>query len=313
MASGTDASDTGGTAAAAPAPASPRDGMLVGLIGQGIGRSLTPAMHMAEADAQGLRYLYRLIDLTVTGQGVDALPSLLAGAIALGFDGLNITHPCKQAILPLLDEIDDEAAAIGAVNTVRIRDGRTRGYNTDVSGFRAGIQRDIGAIAGDRVVQLGAGGAGAATASAVLSMGAQSIAIVDVDPARAAALADRLCQRFGDGKACAATDVAAALADAQGLVHATPTGMAAHPGLPLDPALIRTDHWVAEIVYFPLETALLKAARAQGCRTSHGGNMAVFQAVGAFGIFTDGTVDGDRMMRHFAALTDTAAAGPVAS
>lgn len=277
--------------------------MLVGLIGQGIGRSATPAMHMAEADAQGLRYLYRLIDLTVLGQSADDLPALLAGAIALGYDGLNITHPCKQAILPLLDEIDDDAAAIGAVNTVRIRDGRTRGYNTDVSGFRAGILRDIGDITGARVVQLGAGGAGAATASAVLSMGAAMLTIVDVDPSRAEQLAERLCARFGAGKAAAATDVAAALADAQGLVHATPTGMAAHPGLPIDPALIRADHWVAEIVYFPLETELLAVARANGCRTSHGGNMAVFQAVGAFGIFTDRPADGERMMRHFATLT----------
>ena len=260
-------------------------------------------MHMAEGDAQDCRYLYRLIDLAVLDRSVDDLPELLAGAIALGFDGLNVTHPCKQAILPLLDEIDEEAAAIGAVNTVRITHGRTRGYNTDVSGFRVGIERDIGAIAGHHVVQLGAGGAGAATATAVLSLGAAHLAIVDVDMPRAERLAAMLCARFGAGTATAAIDAAQALAGAQGLVHATPTGMAAHPGLPIDPTLLRPDLWVAEIVYFPLETALLKAARAIGCRTSHGGNMAVFQAVGAFGIFTGLAADGDRMLAHFADLT----------
>ena len=286
-----------------PLQASPRNGWLIGLIGEGIGRSLSPAMHMAEGDAQGLRYLYRLVDLATLGRSAADLPALLDGAIALGFDGLNITHPCKQAILPLLDSIDDDARAIGAVNTVRIVDGRTHGHNTDVSGFRVGIERDIGAIGGHRVVQLGAGGAGAATAAAILSLGAAHLSIVDVDPERAKRLAASLCARFSDGAATAATTIEAALVDAHGLVHATPTGMAAHPGLPLDPALLRPDLWVAEIVYFPLETALLKAARAIGCRTSHGGNMAVFQAVGAFEIFTGHKADGDRMMRHFRALT----------
>jgi shikimate dehydrogenase len=297
-----------GASQATPQLASPRNGSLIGLIGEGIGGSLSPAMHMAEGDAQGLRYIYRLIDLAALGRSVADLPALLDGAIALGFDGLNITHPCKQAILPLLDEIDDDALAIGAVNTVRIVDGRTRGHNTDVSGFRVGIDRDIGAINGDRVVQLGAGGAGAATAAAVLSLGATHLSIVDVDVERAARLAATLRARFGSDTATAATSVETALAGAQGLVHATPTGMAAHPGLPLDPALLRPDLWVAEIVYFPLETALLKAARAIGCRTSHGGNMAVFQAVGAFELFTGQKADGDRMMRHFAALTSGAGA-----
>ncbi|GGE94514.1 shikimate dehydrogenase [Sphingomonas prati] len=294
-------------ASAVPRKPSPRTGWLIGLIGEGIGGSLSPAMHMAEGDAQGCRYIYRIIDLVALGRSVDDLPALLNGAIMLGFDGLNITHPCKQAILPLLDEVDDDALAIGAVNTVRIVGGRTRGYNTDVSGFRVGIERDIGAIRGHRVAQLGAGGAGAATAAAVLSMGATHVAVVDTDVGRAERLAATLCARFGADAATASTDIAAALADAQGLVHATPTGMAAHPGLPLDAALLRPDLWVAEIVYFPLETALLKAARATGCRTSHGGNMAVFQAVGAFEIFTGRKADGDRMMRHFAALTGAGA------
>lgn len=283
-----------------------RRAILVGLIGQGIGASLTPAMHMTEGEAQGLLYLYRLINLDGVAGGPARLPALLAGAIDLGFDGLNITHPCKQAILPLLDEIDDVAARIGAVNTVRIRDGRTTGYNTDVTGFAAGITRTLGPIAGARVVQLGAGGAGAATADAILSLGARHLTIVDVDPARAAILATKLAARF-DAVVVASDDVPASVGAADGLIHATPTGMAAHPGLPLDPALLRSELWVADIVYFPLETALLKAARAIGCRTVHGGHMAVFQAVGAFDIFTDRQADAARMMAHFATLTGASA------
>lgn len=283
-------------------------GTLSGLIGEGIGASLTPAMHMAEGAAQGDAYVYRLIDLAKLGRTVADLPALLQAAIDLGFDGLNITHPCKQAILTLLDSVDPDAAAIGAVNTVRISGGRTHGFNTDASGFAAGLQRSIGDLRGARIVQLGAGGAGAATAAAVLWLGAAHVAINDTDPARASALVDRLRARFGEGSAGVVGDLAQAMGDAQGLVHATPTGMAAHPGLPLDAGLLRPDLWVAEIVYFPLETELLRTARAIGCRTVNGGMMAVFQAVGAFEIFTGMKADADRMMRHFAALTAGATA-----
>ena len=283
-------------------------GVLIGLIGQGIGGSRSPALHMAEADAQGLRYIYRLIDLDVIGRTADDLPFLLDAAIAAGFDGLNITHPCKQRIIPLLDEVDPIAAEIGAVNTVRIVDGRTKGYNTDQSGFRAGIERELGSITGQRVVQLGSGGAGAATASAVLMLGAGRLEIADVDPARAEQLAASLAARFGADRVGAAGDVAAAVGAADGLVHATPTGMAAHPGLPLDAGLLRPDLWVAEIVYFPLETELLRTARAVGARTVHGGYMAVFQAVGAFEIFTGREADSERMMRHFASFDGDVAA-----
>ncbi|WCT72868.1 shikimate dehydrogenase [Sphingomonas naphthae] len=285
-----------------------QSGTLIGLIGQGIGGSRSPALHMVEADAQGMRYIYRLIDLDVLGRTADDLPFLLEAAIAAGFDGLNITHPCKQRIIPLLDEVDPIAAEIGAVNTVRIVNGRTKGYNTDQYGFRSGIERELGSIAGQKVVQLGAGGAGAATASAVLMLEAARLEIADVDSARAEQLAASLASRFGGDRVGAVRDVVAAIGAADGLVHATPTGMAAHPGLPLDGALLRPDLWVAEIVYFPLETELLRRARATGARTVHGGYMAVFQAVGAFEIFTDRKADSERMMRHFASFGQDVAA-----
>jgi hypothetical protein len=107
------------------------DKLLVGLIGQGIQRSLTPSMQEEEARAQGLRLHYQLIDLDRVGQGPEALPGLLAAARTMAFAGLNITYPCKQAVIPLLDDLSDEARAMGAVNTVVFRDGRAIGHNTD--------------------------------------------------------------------------------------------------------------------------------------------------------------------------------------
>lgn len=284
-----------------------REGIVAGLIGQDIQQSLTPSMHMAEARAQGLAYVYRLIDLAGEVVSSDRLAALVRGAVDLGYNGLNITHPFKQAVMPHLDAIDPVAEAIGAVNTVKIVGGRTKGFNTDAFGFTAGIKRDIGDIAGQSVIQLGAGGAGAATAAAALALGVRHVTIFDTDPSRAEALAQRLAARF-DGRASAGQNLAAEVAEAHGLIHATPTGMAGHPGLPIDPDLLTDALWVAEIVYFPLETELLRVARERGCRTAHGGTMAVFQAVGAFEIFAAVEADADRMVRHFASLTGGTAA-----
>ncbi len=279
---------------------------LVGLIGSGIQASRTPPMHEREGDEHGLRYTYKTIDLDRLGLGADALPDLLLAAQRMGFAGLNITHPCKQAVIPLLDELSPDARALGAVNTVVLRDGKRRGENTDWWGFAEAFRRNMGGAPRGRVVQLGAGGAGAAVAHALLVLGVQRLAIQDVDAGRAVALAENLCARFGAGRAVACADLAASMADADGLIHCTPTGMAAHPGLPLPVAVLRPALWVAEIVYFPLETELLRAARALGCRTLDGGSMAVFQAVEAFRLFTGITPDAERMLRHFTALDFTA-------
>lgn len=289
---------------------------LVGLIGAGIQGSRTPAMHEREGDEQGFRYLYRKIDLEQLGLGPDALPDLLLAAERMGFAGLNITHPCKQAVIPLLDELSADAEALGAVNTVVLREGKRRGENTDWWGFAEAFRRRMTGAALDRVVQLGAGGAGAAVAHALLGLGVECLTIQDVDPARAEALAENLCSRNGKGRAVACTDLPAAMAESDGLVHCTPTGMAAHPGLPLPATLLRPSLWVAEIVYFPLETELLRAARGLGCRTLDGGGMAVFQAAEAFRLFTGTPPDAERMLRHFSSMggeaeSDASARGAV--
>jgi shikimate dehydrogenase len=284
-------------------PTEPQGGkLLCGLIGAGIQRSLTPAMQEAEAQAQGLRLHYQLIDLDRAPEGAAALPSLLQAARTMGFAGLNITYPCKQAVIPLLDELSDEARAMGAVNTVVLRDGRAVGHNTDGSGWAWGFMRTLPQADLSRVVLLGAGGAGSAIAHAVLRLGAGELRIVDHDGARAQQLADELARRYAPARVQGGSDAATALAGASGLIHATPTGMDKLPGLPLPAPLLRRGLWVSEIVYFPLETALLTAARAAGCAVCDGGTMAVGQAVGAFKLFTGREPDAERMRRHFLQL-----------
>lgn len=277
--------------------------MLVGLIGRGIGASRSPELHEREGAEQGLRLTYRLIDLDRLELGREDLPRLLAAAQWMGFAGLNITFPCKQAVIPHLDELSPDAAALGAVNTVVLRDGRRVGHNTDCSGFAEGFRRGLPGAPRARVVLLGAGGAGAAVAQALLAEGTGLLSIMDTERGRAEALAAELCLRFGACRAAACGELGAALAAAEGLVNCTPVGMTKLPGLPLPEALVGPHLWVADIVYFPLETELLRLARARGCRTLDGGGMAVFQAAGAFRLFTGREPDAARMLRHFAAMS----------
>jgi shikimate dehydrogenase len=277
---------------------------LLGLIGEGIGASLTPRLHEREAAAQGIRCVYKIIDLAALGLTPADLPDLLLSAERMGFSGLNITHPCKQRVIPLLDELSEDASALGAVNTVVFRDGRRIGHNTDWFGFAENLRRFLPGAPLRHVVQFGAGGAGAAVAHAALRAGVGRLSIVDVDQARSASLAASLNARFAShpGSAVVAADVAGAVGTADGIINATPIGMSGHPGMPLPADLLRPDLWVADIVYFPLETELLRSARQIGCRRLNGAGMTVFQAVEAFRLFTGTVPDADRMLEHFAEL-----------
>jgi quinate/shikimate dehydrogenase (NAD+) len=276
--------------------------VLVGLVGSGIQASRTPGLHEREGAEQGLRFVYKLIDLEVLGLDAGALPDILTAAPRFGFAGLNITHPCKQAVIPLLDELSPDAAALGAVNTVILKNGRRIGHNTDWWGFAESFRRELSEARRDCVVQFGAGGAGAAVAHALLTVGAGHLAIIDTDEHRAQGLAAALRERFGESRASASAPFADAMALADGAVNTTPLGMAKYPGMAVPAELLRPDLWVADIVYFPLETELLREARNRGCRTMSGGGMAVFQAVGAFRLFTGREPDPSRMLRHFSEM-----------
>ncbi|MCO8269305.1 shikimate dehydrogenase [Actinoplanes sp. TRM 88003] len=272
--------------------------MRCGLIGAGIGTSLSPALHEAEGRGHGLDLTYDLFD---TGDPA-ALGNLLARAESEGYSGVNITHPFKQQVTGLVDELSPQALAIGAVNTVVFREGRREGHNTDAYGFTEAYRE----LVKGRVVQTGAGGAGAACAYAQLTLGVEHLTVIDPDAGRR----EQLAARFPDPRlsVAAPADLPAALTDADGLVNASPVGMRAHPGLPLPAELLHRGLWVADIVYMPVVTPLLQAARDAGLRAVGGTAMCAHQAAAAFELFTGRTPDTARMLRHLdAAIHDNGA------
>ncbi len=291
-----------------PAEAPSRSSLLCGLIGSGIGASRSPAMHETEAKALGLPLVYRILDSDVVGFGAEDLGPFLMTMAALGFDGTNVTHPFKQAVVPLMDELSDAAARLGAVNTVLLREGRLIGDNTDWSGYRASFLAALGVLPRARVAMVGAGGAASAVGYAHLDIGAARLAIFDPATERAEALAQRLGALFPEAEVIAAGSAAEAISGTDGVVQCSPVGMESHPGLPFDPALLTRDMWVSDVIYFPLETELLKAAKSIGCATLGGGGMAVMQAAHAFARFTGREPDVARMLADFAAAS--AAASP---
>lgn len=275
------------------------DCLLVGLLGSGIANSRTPSMHEREADHFGLRFHYKLLDTDKAVRAGVGVGELLHAAMLCGFSGLNVTYPFKQAIIPHLDDLSDNADRVGAVNTVVFRDGRAHGHNTDLWGFAEGFRNEMSGARVDRVALIGTGGAGAAVSRALLQNGVQELFLVDIDRNRALDMASRLVTDFPGRRVEAASADALSGVGLDGIVNATPVGMDKMPGLPVDVGLITSDMWVADIVYFPLETELLRVARQKGCRVLSGAAMAVFQAVRAFELFTGLKPDPQRMRATF--------------
>ncbi len=279
-----------------------RRAVRVGLVGRGIQLSRSPAMHEAEGRRLGIDYAYRLLDVEQMGPNPPALGEIVRTAEEEGFSGLNVTHPYKQEILGHVDRLSENAKAIGSVNTIVFADGRRSGHNTDLWGFRAAFVQELADAGRDRVLLLGAGGAGAAVAHALLEVGVGRLFLSDPDSARASTLLARLEARFRRGCALVLEDVGEVATSIDGLVNATPIGMAGRPGMPFPAERLRAAMWVADVVYFPIETALLRAARQAGCRTMSGEGMAVYQAVRAFEHFTGVAADPRTMRAAFAAL-----------
>jgi shikimate dehydrogenase len=272
---------------------------IAGLLGRDILASSSPWLHETEAKALGVQLNYLLFDFAQNAWDESDLPSTLSAAATLGFAGLNVTHPFKQSVMEHLDEIAPGAAQVGAVNTVSFAGGRMTGYNTDVIGFEESVRRGLPRASLDHVVQYGAGGGGAATAYALLSMGCGALSLFDSDDARARALAADLGRAFPQATIEIGASASAAAASATGFVNATPIGMENYPGSAVPIDLLQPHQWVADIVYFPLETLLLREARARGCPTLDGIGMVVFQAAAAFEIFTGLKADRGRMLNSF--------------
>ena len=269
----------------------------VGLIGRAIQLSRTPGMHEAEGRALGLAYDYALFDMDERPD--DTLADVVARAEADGYAGLNVTHPYKREALAIVSDLSDAARRIGAINTIVFRDGRRYGHNTDFWGFAEGFRQGLPDAPRDTVLLLGAGGAGGAVAHALYDLGVGRLLITDTRDGAAQTLAAEVNAVEGRQAAEWVADVAEAAARADGIVNATPVGMTAMPGTPLDPALLMPRHWVADILYFPLETELLSAARATGCATLSGEGMSVYQAVRAFELFSGIRPDAARMRQAF--------------
>jgi shikimate dehydrogenase len=275
---------------------------LLGLIGANIMKSLAPALHIDAFAAAGITGHYHLMDVDqLPGR---TLPNLLDAVKTAGFLGVNITFPFKQAVIPLLDKLSPEARQTGAVNTVTIApSGHTVGHNTDRSGFRLNFEDGLGrsSAEGRTAVLVGAGGAGSAVAFALMDLGLRRLAIHDTDPVRAAALAAEVVTHFGAGSCIVSERLSDEIAAADGVANATPIGMTGFPGNPVPVEALRAGHWVADVIYSPIETELIKAAAAKGAHVLTGGGMCVHQAVDAFRLFTGITPDAPRMHRVFAA------------
>lgn len=285
----------------------------VALLGNGIKLSLSPALHMEEARHLGLDYEYRTVDL-IDRPDAD-LGAELRRLEDTGFDAANVTHPFKQTVLEHVAELSPTVRRLGSANLVLLGNGHRTAHNTDRTGFRAALEGFLsdgaGRAASGTVLQIGAGGAGLATASALIDMGFGRVVVHDVVPAAVEVMLDR----FSGASSGAGSDASPGtgptllqgsggslddwLPRVDGVVHVTPVGMAEHPGVAFDVDRLSPDAWVAEVVYRPLETELVRRARARGLATLDGGGMAVGQAMESLRLITGLEPDVDRMHAHF--------------
>ncbi len=244
---------------------------IYGILGRPVTHSLSPAMHNAAFRELGLNAAYVAFPVTDLKQAV-------AGLRGLAIQGVSVTIPFKEEIIPLLDDLDPQAGRIGAVNTVVNRDGRLCGYNTDWLGALHALKAKTD-LAGQQVLLLGAGGASRAIAFGILAEGGQ-VTLTDVDALRAAALARDL-------KVEAVPLEAMAAIQATILVNATPVGMEPHiDEIPITAELLGRFGLVMDIVYKPLETRLLREARVRGAATIDGLQMLIHQATAQFELWT---------------------------
>lgn len=280
----------------------PEPSILVGLLGQGIQLSRTPKVHEVEGERLGMNYTYKLLDTAESEHNSPTLEEIYFSAQTCGFSGLNVTYPYKQDIMSFIDVLDDNSKSVGAVNTIVFRDGKSYGHNTDLWGFAEGFRREMSDVKLSNVLQVGAGGAGSAVANALTQLGVLNLFICDIDYKRAQSLATRLMNIQNKTIVTAIEQSEFEAYAFDGVVNTTPVGMAKLPGMPVSKQILKPDMWVSDIIYFPLETQLLKTAKQIGCRTLSGSEMAVFQAVKAFELFTGIAPDSDEMKKTFNAF-----------
>lgn len=272
----------------------------IGLIGDHIATSLSPMIHSAEAAAQGLEdFDYELLDLSGQPDADQHINTLLTEYSAHGFTGFNVTHPYKQRVIKHLDDLTDAARTLGAVNNIIRTDAGWVGDNTDHSGFLGGLRARLPEDAPRRsAVLFGAGGAGAAVASALLNFGVQTLYVIDPQDAQLVQLETQLGANLSAGIRLITGGPEMAdmwVPGADAVINATPIGMEHIPGVPFDVSLLHRGQWVADVIYRPVETQLLAAARTLGCATVDGTAMLVEQAADTFELQTGHSPDRARM------------------
>jgi shikimate dehydrogenase len=275
---------------------------VLGLIGRAIQQSRSPAIHEAEAHELGLPLAYRLVDFDMLGVADARLDEVVRLFAGMGFSGCNVTYPFKQLVMSSCTSFGDAAAVLGAVNTLVFADGEIRGENTDWQGFSWLVEREFGVVVGQRIAQIGAGGAGSATAYALARLGVSEVLLFDPVPGRAAELAARLSPAFAKCTFIPCESAEQAISKADGVVNATPVGMPKLPGTPFSPALMQAGQWLADVIYVPWETEVLAAARRQGQKTANGASMVVGQAAEAFRLITGAQPDSTRMLSKLLAV-----------
>jgi shikimate dehydrogenase len=258
---------------------------LLGIIGHPVGHSLSPHMHNAAFAHDGSDYMYVAMDVLP-----DRLTEAVEGLRALGFVGFNVTMPHKESVLSLVDELDEAARLVGAVNTVVTQEGSLlRGFNTDGSGFVEACGEAEVSFAGRRVLLLGAGGAAAAIAAASLKEGASHLQVVNRTLSRAEELCTKLSKvaRGAQVEARPLDEVAESAAEAEIIINATYLGMKKGDPLPLPALSITAQKVVCDAVYLRgEETVLIQQARRTGARTVSGGRMLLYQGVQSQRIWT---------------------------
>lgn len=280
--------------------------ILVGLIGEGIEHSLTPDLHMREAQHLGLEYEFRLIDLLEPKFGGQSFADILERIRSAGYQAVNITFPLKKTAIECAASKSDAVETLGATNLFLNLQDRIHAENTDWSGFSFALNRGLPEATRRKVLQVGTGGAGSATAYALLDWGVQQLLLADLDFNKAVAFAEQLKPRFPSQilRACPIEEAMDFLPAVDGVVQATPIGMYTHPGMPFLVDQLNPSAWVADVIYRPVETEFIRAARSGGHKVLTGSLMAIGQAVDSLRLITSLEPDAQRMASHFEELLE---------
>lgn len=266
---------------------------VLAILGYPVEHSLSPAMQNSEFERLNLDYIY--VPAPVAPANLEVS---IKGLVAAGVVGFNVTIPHKQAVLPLLDEISEDAKLVGAVNTIKVVDGRLHGYNTDIDGWVRDIQEDI-LLERSSVCIVGAGGAARAVAVGAIKSGASRLFLCGRNSDTIEPLAKTLKEKLPDAqitwRVLDDPECRADLAACDIVVNTTPVGMESTPGMPLNPDWLTESQYYYDTIYVPGETELMRAARLKGSAVRGGLGMLAYQGAVAFEVWTGIEPDVERM------------------